>query len=201
MNPEQTPKRKTEIASRRQQVAEMYLQGRSQAEIGEALSCDQATVSRDLTELRKEWLERSINHVDQKKAIELAKLDRLEVTYWNAWDRSQENAETEISRDTPLGHVHEHKSVGQSGNPAFLEGVLKCIQKRCELLGLDAPKKTDLTSGGKPIQAGSDERYDRAVSSLADALRDLIPGTGTETPGPVDAAKQTPVGGVSQPGG
>lgn len=202
MNPEQTPKRKTEIASRRQQVAEMYLRGQSQAEIGETLGCDQATVSRDLTELRKEWLDRSINHVDQKKAIELAKLDRLEVTYWEAWERSLKDAETTISESGgKFGSKTILRREGQSGNPAFLEGVLKCINKRCELLGLDAPKKTDLTSGGKPIQAGSDERYDRAVSSLADALRDLIPGTGTETPGPVDAAKQTPVGGVSQPGG
>ena len=30
---------------------------------------------------------------------------------------------------------------GQSGNPSFLAGVQWCINKRCEILGLDAPKK------------------------------------------------------------
>ena len=154
MNPEQTPKRKTEVASRREQVAAMYLRGQSQAAIGELLDCDQATVSRDLTELRKEWLDRSINHVDQKKAIELAKIDRLEVTYWEAWERSQKDAETIIDESGgKFGPKTITRREGQSGNPAFLAGVLSCINKRCELLGLDAPKKTDLTSKGEKLKS------------------------------------------------
>jgi len=32
---------------------------------------------------------------------------------------------------------------GQSGNPAFLRGIEWCINKRCDLLGLDAPKKLE----------------------------------------------------------
>lgn len=152
MNPEQTPFRKTEIATRRNQVAEMYLRGEYQTKIAEELGVDQATVSRDLSALRKEWLDRSINHFDQKKAIELAKLDQLELTYWDAWERSKENAETRIERNTFKGLYIETKIEGQVGNPAFLEGVLKCITKRCEILGLDAPKKQDITSGGQPVK-------------------------------------------------
>jgi hypothetical protein len=30
---------------------------------------------------------------------------------------------------------------GQAGNPAFLAGVLTCIERRCSILGLDAPKR------------------------------------------------------------
>jgi hypothetical protein len=141
------------MTERRQKVAEMYLRGEYQSEIAAKLNVDQATVSRDLTELRKEWLDRSINHIDQKKAIELAKLDKLEVTYWEAWERSQKNAETTIERETVKGTFEEHKTEGRDGNPAFLEGVLKCINKRCELLGLDAPKRTDLTTNGKDLPA------------------------------------------------
>jgi hypothetical protein len=154
INPSETVQRKTEIGNRRQQVAALYLRGVSQADIGDQLGVDQSTISRDLTELRKEWLERSINHIDQKKAIELAKLDRLEVTYWEAWERSLKNAETEIVRETPLGHsIRETKSVGQSGNPAFLEGVLKCIAQRCAILGIEAAKKMDVTTRGEAIKA------------------------------------------------
>lgn len=145
MNPSETTRKKTVITNRRQQVAERYLRGMYMAQIAEEMGVDTATVSRDLSELRKEWLDRSINHIDQKKAIELAKLDRLEITFWDAWERSRENAETQIEKDTPQGHHSETRSVGQSGNPAFLEGVLKCIDRRCAILGLDAPKKIQAT--------------------------------------------------------
>ncbi len=161
--------RKTEIANRRLQVAEMYLRGVYQSEIASRLGVDQATISRDLSQLRKEWLDRSINHIDQRKAIELAKIDRLELEYWNAWDRSKENAEVEVteqigSRKKPKKEGEEgdfaitperlkkyKKTEGQSGNPAFLAGVGWCIDKRCEILGLDAPKNIDVKSGGEKI--------------------------------------------------
>ncbi len=145
-------RKKTEMENRRQRVSELYLRGSYQADIAVELGVDQATISRDLAELRKEWLERSINHIDQKKAIELAKLDRLEVTYWDAWEHSKLDAETEITKSTPNGHVHEVRREGQSGNPAFLAGVMSCINKRCELLGLDAPKKAEVTGkDGAPL--------------------------------------------------
>jgi transcriptional regulator with XRE-family HTH domain len=161
---------RTQIASRRQQVAEMYLRGLYQSDIAEKLGVDQSTISRDLSELRKEWLERSINHIDQKKAIELAKLDRLEVTYWEAWERSRENAEVETTeqigkRGKDEGgiipeRIRKTKRVeGQSGNPAFLEGVLKCIVQRCKILGIEAPVKQDLTTNGKELPAATVNVY------------------------------------------
>lgn len=157
-------RKKTEITNRRQQVAERYLRGAYMSQIADELGVDTATVSRDLAELRKEWLERSINHIDQKKAIELAKLDQLELTYWEAWERSKENAEVETTEQVGVKQktkkskdgeeeftivperIKKNKRVeGQSGNPAFLEGVFKCINKRCEILGLDAPKRQEHT--------------------------------------------------------
>lgn len=154
---------KTVIANRRRFVAEKYLRGMYQSDIAEELGVDQATISRDLTQLRKEWLDRSINHIDQRKAIELAKVDRLEVTYWEAWERSRLNAEVEtveqigVKSQTKKGtegeesiivpeRIKKNKRIeGQSGNPAFLQGIQWCINKRCELLGLDAPKRSELT--------------------------------------------------------
>lgn len=159
MNPEQTPQRRTEIINRRDKVAELYLHGASQYDIAQELGVNQATISRDLQELRKEWLERSINHIDQKKAIELAKLDRLEMTYWDGYVRSMQDAEINVTeqvgnRRRPRPNEPEppaegiipqsikkiKRTEGRVGNPAFLDGVLKCITKRCEILGLDAPK-------------------------------------------------------------
>lgn len=146
MNPSETTRKKTELTSRRQKVSEMYLSGSYMSVIAESLGVDTATISRDLAELRKEWLDRSINHIDQKKAIELAKLDRLEVTYWEAWERSKQPFRSEITegKGTKSEAAQMRKTVRteeRDGNPTFLEGVLKCITKRCEILGLDAPKK------------------------------------------------------------
>jgi hypothetical protein len=41
------------------------------------------------------------------------------------------------------GDVSEQEKVvkGQAGDAAFLQVILTCIQRRCDLLGLDAPKE------------------------------------------------------------
>ena len=189
MEPE-TARAKVEMTNRRQQVAEMYLRGMYQADIAEQLKVNQATISRDLAELRKEWLDRSINHIDQKKAIELAKLDRLEVTYWEAWERSLKNAEIEITEQIGTRRkvkpkegeteqdgivperIRKTKRVeGQSGNPEFLKGVLNCITKRCDILGIDAPKKNENLN----VDASTltNEQIDRLLAgeSLANVIK------------------------------
>jgi uncharacterized protein YerC len=177
---------KTRITDRRQKVSEMYLRGLYMSDIAQAMGVDTATISRDLAELRKEWLDRSVNHIDQKKAIELAKLDRLEVTYWEAWERSQRNAEIEITeqigtrrkgKDTEQDgivpeRIRKTKRVeGQTGNPEFLKGVLNCITKRCDILGIDAPKKSENLN----IDASTltDEQIDKLLAgeSLANVIK------------------------------
>jgi len=193
-------KKHTEITDRRQKVSERYLRGMYMAQIAAELDVDTATVSRDLAELRKEWLERSINHIDQKKAIELAKLDRLEVTYWEAWERSRENAKTIIKRETPKGHFSERKTEGRDGNPAFLAGVLSCIDKRCQIIGINAPVKV------APTNPDGDKAYDpigvsRSLSTLADALRTALSGPPSAAEGAVDASIKTPVAGPPHEGG
>lgn len=193
-------RRRVEITNRRQQVAEMYLRGAYQTQIAEQLGIDQSTVSRDLAELRKEWLERSINHIDQKKAIELAKLDQLELTYWDAWERSKAVATTTISSIGTTGSSSTTKQEERVGNPSFLDGVLKCINKRCEILGLDAPRRQDLTSGGQPIKASNDDgQLNRALSTLADAIRETLSGADEDST--VDPTEQAAVGGAPEPGG
>jgi transcriptional regulator with XRE-family HTH domain len=132
----------------------MYLRGMYQADIAKKLGVNQSAISRDLSALRKQWMEQSVGMIDQKKALELAKLDRLEITYWEAWENSKRNSEIEVteqigSRDKKgkteqiiPERVKKTKRVeGQSGNPAFLSGVLNCINKRCEILGLNAPSR------------------------------------------------------------
>ena len=160
---EPKPRRdKVEIANRRQKVAEFYLRGMYQADIAAEVGVDQATISRDLAGLRKEWLQSALVDINEAKAKELAKIDQLEVEYWAAWERSKLNAEVEVieqigNRRKPKAgekdtdepaivpeRLKKYKRVeGQSGNPAFLAGIQWCITKRCDILGLDAPKRQE----------------------------------------------------------
>jgi hypothetical protein len=87
---------------------------------------------------------------NEARAQELAKIDNLELTYWQAWQRSTENKEVESTKVIESGKGEDRKperleaatrSEGQAGDPRFLQGVQWCIERRCKLLGLDEPER------------------------------------------------------------
>lgn len=148
-------RKKSAIARDRRNIARLYLKGELQADIAEQLGISQSTVSRDLSAIQKQWQEANIHDINERKSTELAKIDNLELEYWDAWKRSQEDAELRtkkaVESNGETRKEAQERIEGQVGNPAFLRGIEWCINKRCELLGLDAPKKTDFSSGGKEI--------------------------------------------------
>jgi hypothetical protein len=131
-----TPQKK---AADRAAIAERYLRGEYQSTIAAALGLDQATVSRDLALLQREWEARAAATIDAAKAAELAKIDALERTYWAAWEASTQPQKRTKTADRAGTKSAEVGSVTRDGNPAFLAGVLGCVDRRCKLLGLDAP--------------------------------------------------------------
>jgi hypothetical protein len=126
---------------RRKNVARRYLQGQTQAEIALAFETDQATISRDLSEIQKEWLTAAILDGGIWTARELAKIDEVERLAWTGWFRSQENAETLRARRHEDTGETEKVVRNQAGDAGFLQVILTCIQRRCDLLGLNAPKE------------------------------------------------------------
>lgn len=148
----------TEIAERRQHVAARYLQGEYQSVIAQSLGIDTATVSRDLAAIRQAWLESAVRDFDAAKAEELARIDAVERAAWDGWRKSQEEKQIGVleESDDPIVYtdakgvpqvrskVRKRKSMrkeGQAGSPAFLNTILTCIERRCAILGLDAPKR------------------------------------------------------------
>ena len=95
----------------------LVLRGIPQYEIAAQLGITPSQVSRDLARVRQQWQEQATMDLDRSKAVELAKLNQLEQTYWEAYE------------------LDPHSSL--------LDGVLKCIDRRCKLLGLDAPAKIE----------------------------------------------------------
>jgi len=144
-----------QLARDRLKISDLYLQGWLQVDIAEEVGISTATVCRDISYLQEAWQQSSLVNIDAKKAEELAKVDRLEREYWRAWVRSCEDAETirqEGSKNIADEKVKPVKIVktakGQAGDPRFLAGVQWCINKRCEILGIDAPKKIAGPDGG-----------------------------------------------------
>ena len=143
-------------AERRQHVAKLYLQGKYQAEIARQLGVSQQQISKDLRMLHRQWRASAMRDFDARQEQELAKIDLLERTAWEAWERSLHPRELTLTEHTEGGDVpDEHGKVhpkspirrasvrreNQVGDPRFLERIDKCIERRCAILGLEAPKR------------------------------------------------------------
>src|SRR6185369_11650106 len=137
---------------RRLKVAQLYVQGLTQYEIAKQTKVSEATISIDLKKIQELWIAAAVVDFDQRKAVELAKIDQLERTYWEGYERSLKPfTSTKIEsvwrwkRDED-GNVTEEREVipgketketkKRDGDTKWLEGVERCITLRCRLVGL-----------------------------------------------------------------
>lgn len=189
------PRRKSQVIRDRLAIAEMYLAGKRQMEIAEKLNLNQATISRDIAALHKEWRLQAAQRVDTYKAQELAKIDQLERTYWAAWERSCEEARRQTTRmagtitrevgsgterrfiqDTPT--IQTITTLQGMGDQKFLAGVQWCIERRCKLLGIDADVEMDAVIAA--INPLENLPADIIAANFLDAYRDIKAGKHTE---------------------
>ena len=154
--PKRTPfQREKDLA----ELASRYLHGEILANIAGGMGVTHQQLSYDLAILRKRWQKSALADINEAKCRELAKVDELERTYWSAWQRSTEDKEstaTEKVEGETARLKAQMRREGQSGNPAFLTGVQWCINKRCQILGIDAPVKVAPTNpeGNEQYNAG-----------------------------------------------
>ena len=136
-----------QIEQDRREVTTLYLQGKTQLEIAQKLDLSRQQIGYDLKVIQGQWRETTTFDLDTAKTVELSRIDVLERVAWEAWERSQEPKEVTLTKQIDGGDTRKEASIrreGQSGNPAFLERVGWCIDRRCKLLGLDAPIKADI---------------------------------------------------------
>jgi hypothetical protein len=148
-------------ARRNARVAQLYLQRKRQVEISEEMGISQPRVSRIICEIQAEWRASAMRDWDTLKSEELARIDHVEAEAWKAWDRScqEYTEETTETGERPVRMVDEAgkftissmafararmKREKRIGDPRFLQIVNQCIERRCDLLGLDAPKVIDI---------------------------------------------------------
>ena len=144
--------RKKEITARRRKIADLYLKGYTQEDISIKVGCSRPQVSNDLRKLHAIWLAESINDIEKLKMKELAKLDKLEQTYWEAWDKTitdfqQKSVKAKGKKGSEKPEYQEQsvKDMISMGNPLYLSGIERCIELRCKILGVNAPIKVAST--------------------------------------------------------
>lgn len=167
----------TEIDRDRLDIAASYLAGKTLHTITEWLNKNReyrmtvASVSRDLEAVRLVWRERATKLISERKAEELARLDRIESEAWDAWERSKKDAVNKFGqrKQSPAagdkGPTVLHEEVGtetkqRDGNPKFLELVARCVERRLDVLGISQNRVTLTGPGGGPIQTQDATEYD-----------------------------------------
>lgn len=132
-------------------IADMYCRGYNFAQIAKEIGVTIPQISYDLKEIKERWKQRTTMDLDAKKSEELARLDAIEMEAWEAFRRSQEEftaqtvraAEGKGKAGAKTKEVSKHTE-SRYGDARFLDTALRCVAKRCELLGLNAPVRSDV---------------------------------------------------------
>ena len=150
-SPVQKADRRIEGAAR---IANLYVRGYSPEQITRKLGCDRADVLKCISIARKRWRKRASKAYDDLIAHEVAKLDEVERSAWDGWDRSlREEVQTgNEETEGPKGPTIKTsvKRVTKAGSPAFLQTITATVKQRCELLGLTKGESEDTTADDAP---------------------------------------------------
>jgi hypothetical protein len=133
-------------------VSNLYLSGHTQHEIAEeinetpeyvltGITITQQTISSDLKLLHRRWLKESNYKIDRYKARELARLDKIEREYWQAWERSIEKKPIIAPNGKVVMIDDEIQYFSPDGDPRFLAGIERIVEQRRKIFGIDAPTK------------------------------------------------------------
>jgi hypothetical protein len=189
-----------QVQQRRTTVARLYLQQRTQGEIARELGINQGTVSRDLKAIQTEWQRQRLDDFQHAKFRELARIDRLEREYWDAWERScRERAQTVQEKTTaPSGDRFKAgtRSEGRDGNPEFLRGVERCVEMRCKIIGAYAALKIAPTTPDGQEVWHANATDTNAVLSAAFARLGLAVGPAGNAGAPDDLGQALASSGV-----
>jgi DNA-binding CsgD family transcriptional regulator len=154
------------IRERQLKVADLIKKGFNQPEIARQLGVSQQLISNDMKAVEKLWLERTNLAIIQQRALEVAKIDKMEAEAWEAWDKSKQPAiveEVEYDGGTgepvktgrkvrPASSLPGKKKVRKTyrvGDPKFLDIIEHCVRLRIQIFRLDQ----DADEGGNIFDA------------------------------------------------
>lgn len=107
-----------QIAERRVKAFDLRKKGKNYREIAKELSVSPATIVLDVKAVMKELQKDQLREAADYKALELDRLETLQAVMWND---------------------------AENGDQGAVDRVLRIMERRAKLLGLDAPTKTELS--------------------------------------------------------
>lgn len=168
------------------QISRMYIKGMTQMEMAKRLGLSQGQISNDLKALLNQWREARIDTIDFQKNRELERINLIEEEMWQAWELSKTRNKKIIST-SKSGEVHYHEdTLGRkfkeepekywnasvreeeaiAGDMTYMNGIMWCVQERCKIASLYAPKKV----------AQTDPTGEHEAQSAKEILNDIISG-------------------------
>jgi predicted transcriptional regulator len=151
------------LLQRRLRVAQLAAQGRTQLEIALELGVSQPTICADLNEIHAQWRQATEAESAQRIAREIAMIEEVRRAAWQAWARSQQDAERErvkttvkadeSSADADMSQTRTEKDSAtktertkerrtQSGDSKLLQIALNCSEMILKTLGAFKTKPT-----------------------------------------------------------
>lgn len=119
------------------------------------------SVSKYIKQMVQVWKEESVSLIENHKITALQKIDKLELEYYEAWERSKQAIETITQKFEPgEGKTEAAKKRNEklketiksfranTGEAKFLEGIRWCTDKRFEILGGLAPILVEANHSG-----------------------------------------------------
>lgn len=117
----------------------------TQRQVGEEFGIVQQQVSNSLKTTRQLWRDSEIRDWNEYVQIQLDTLNLLEEEAFQAWQKSKQDAESLTIEEDEHGDIKTKVTTkGKDPNAKYLDVIIKCIAKRSELLGLDAPTKVEI---------------------------------------------------------
>lgn len=139
----------TVIEARRAKVAELSLDGFTQAEIAEQLDVSQTTISRDLKQVREEWKQERIEQFGVYLDVEYKKTLHAERLALRAFRESRGKiVKTTRTKGGPNGDTLTRVVEYSAGDPRFLQVYGQCIDRRVKLLGIAPPERLEIVDDG-----------------------------------------------------
>lgn len=128
-------------------IGELYLQGLSYRGIAKKISEDKkrpytlshVQVALDMNRLLKEWRDAKGEQIDLWLTGELEKINKMEAEYWEQWEQSKEVWTHRTEKKAGTYKETTQTDSRPLGDVKYLQGVERCIEKRCHLLGLNKP--------------------------------------------------------------
>lgn len=101
-----------------------------------------------ISQILKAERQRRAAETAERRDDRLAELDQLRAEAWAAWERSKEPAVTETTESESGSRGSQGKDTTktayQVGDASYLAQVQKAIEQERALLGLDAPRRTEI---------------------------------------------------------